>query len=395
MSTPSNPIIGYNPDDNLDYALETPVCGSSTNGSNPEFANFTALIRDANSLTSSRRQMNADSARWDVIARTIGLLVRDANAANLSGNQEQRSKIYGQIMLIITAEYLPVVSDFLGDQIAEQAAIQNIASDVSAFIIDAQTGFNNLSACPDSTQCDDNLRLYSGVMALIAGSSSSIPENDYSFTVTINGVASTQSNIINFLTDVGIWGSTSTTPLTSSEASQIISGLGTIPTLFNTFQPLNGTGTDPNSWNLEDYDTIDNDILMWTQPYPINGGKSCGGDCATCNSSNTTGGTTGGCTGCDCDPTTSDDCSCDCDNTDCTNCNTCYCSNNAPLVYTQPNSLQEGINQASQAVETVATSTQTVENFQIQEIDQFYGITNSIQQSQEQQCAAMVKQQTA
>lgn len=396
----SNPLIVYNPNNNSGYALQQDACSSST--TNPELANFVNLIEDANTLSASRREMALDSAKWTAISNEIGRLVQ--LAVNLGQNNnhsaDARSRIYGQIMLIITAEYLPTISNYLGDQILEQAALENIASDVSAFIIDAQTGFNNLAACPDETQCTDNFKLYSGVMALVSGNSSlnnTITGITYTFNLTVVDQSSglqtnvAETNILNFLTDTNIWGSS--TPLTTTETSQISSGLTSIGGIFNSGEDT----TTFNSWNDQDFVEIDTAINNWTVPYPADNGTGCV-DCTGCT--NCSGSCSSGCynnsscnSGAGCDSTSGTCCSATC-NTNSGD-TSCFCSNNAPLVYTDPNTIQEGFNQASQAVETVATSTQTIENFQIQEIDQFYGITNSIQQSQEQQCAAMVKQQTA
>lgn len=355
----------------------TPCCDlspcSSCTGENPLLSIFQQLTTDCNSILLSRLQSQLDSTKWDALSRQIGELV--ALADLLKRDPNAQSLIYGQIMLIITSEYLPTVSSFIGDQIAEQAAIQNMASDISAFIIEAETAFNNLSSNPDcnstencsssectntyttTTDCTSQYELFSGIMTLIAGDNGTLDSNpttaiqsySYSFTATIVGpnsttvTSSSESNVIGFLSDSTFWQNIGGSPLSSSQASQISTALTGITSIFNT-AGANITAAD--AWNNMELDMISGAICSWTQPY---GSSDAASPIQT---------------------------------------------GNAPLVYTQPATIQSNLNTAAQTVEGIATSTQTVENFQVQEIDQFYGITNSIQQSQEQQCASMVKQQT-
>jgi hypothetical protein len=273
-------------------------------------------------------------------------------------------------MLIITAQYLPAVSNFLGDQIAEQAAIQNMASDISAFVIEAESGFNALSSSPDCTctdtcttsttdtctnecthidDCTNNYNFYSGIMSLVyLDTANTTPTNssvNFSFTVSTPYAPSSgfiESNILDMLIDPDLW--QNNTPLSTSQASQISTALTNIANIFN---PTTETANVPvGTWTSMNLTNMNNAICEWNAPY---GSSTLG--------------------------------------------STIY-SGNAPLVWTQPATVQSNLNTAAQTVEGVATSTQTTENFQVQEIDQFYGITNSIQMSQEQQCASMVKQQT-
>lgn len=355
----------------------TPCCDlspcSSCTAENPLLSIFQQLTTDCNSILLSRLQSRLDSTKWDALSRQIGDLV--ALADLLKRDPNAQSLIYGQIMLIITSEYLPAVSNFIGDQIAEQAAIQNMASDVSAFIIEAETAFNNLSSNPDcnstescsssactntyttTTDCTSQYELFSGLMTLIAGDNGTFDSNpttavqsySYSFTATIVGpngttvTSSSESNVIGFLSDSTFWQNIGGSPLSSSQASQISTALTGITSIFNT---AGANITEASAWNNMELDMISGAICSWTQPY----GSSNASDAIS--------------------------------------------TGNAPLVYTQPGTIQSNLNTAAQTVEGIATSTQTVENFQVQEIDQFYGITNSIQQSQQQQCASMVKQQT-
>lgn len=372
MATPSGTIL----------TLTTPASLSDPNGGtcnlsgsqeNSLFLIFNQLATDCNSILLSRLGQQVVNAKWSAIAQEIATLVAIANTPGQSA--DQRSLIYGRIMLMITAQYLPAVSEFLGEQISEQAAIQNMSSDISAFIIEAENGFNTLGSEPDcvctetcddsttsggctnscstTTDCLSNYNFYSGVMSLIAGIDSvnapdSGPDYSFNFTATVqigNTVIANSSeiNIIAFLTDTTIWGSS--TPLSSSEASQINTALLNIATTMN---PSTETDNIPaNAWSEMNLSGMASAICSWTQPY---GSADSSGEITT---------------------------------------------NNAPLVYTEPATIQADLNTAAQTVEGVATSTQTIENFQVQEIDQYYGITNSIQMSQEQQCSAMVKQQTA
>lgn len=340
-----------------------------TDAENTLLTIFDQLITDSNSILQSRYQMQVDNAFWTFYNQEIGALV---NLANVRGeNPTERSLIYGQIMLIITSQYLPAVSTFIGDQIAEQAAIQNMSSDISAFIIQAETGFNTLSSVPDcnctedcttdsctnsctvNQDCTNNYNFYSGIMALISENASyatpSSSSVSYSFSVSIAGNPNPfpELNILDFLTDVDLW--SGNVPLSTSQSSQISTALLGIAYIFN---PAAETDTvEPNTWTSMNLSGIASSICTWTQPY----GSTSGGN----------------------DPTGA------------------IATGNAPLVYTEPATIQSDLNTAAQTVEGIATSTQTIENFQVQEIDQFYGITNSIQMSQEQQCASMVKQQTA
>lgn len=347
---------------------------------------FEQLATDCNSILISRLQSQYDSNKWNALSRQIGDLVAAADLLKRDPNAQ--SLIYGRIMLIITSEYLPTVSSYIGDQIAEQASIQNMASDISAFIIEAETAFNNLSSNPDcnslesctssectntytsTPDCTSQFELFSGIMTLIAGDTGTydtstdfqtetgtVPVQSYSFsfvaTLSVGATSSSsnnsfstsssQANVIGFLSDTTFWQNIGGTPLSSSQASQISTALTGITSIFNT---KGANITETNAWNSMDLDMISGAICSWTQPY----GSSEASDPIT--------------------------------------------TGNAPLVYTQPSTIQSDLNTAAQTVEGIATSTQTVENFQVQEIDQFYGITNSIQQSQEQQCASMVKQQT-
>lgn len=342
---------------------------------------FEQLVTDSNSILISRYQMQADSNMWNYLSQEIGFLVQQANIPGI--NADQRSLIYGQIMLIITSQYLPTVSDYLGDQIAEQAAIQNMSSDVAAFIIESETGFNALSSspdcscpvnssgealcstgdCPDCTttaDCINDYNFYSGIMGLVAGTNGSTAApasgttytgSSYSYTFTAalatgtgTPITSSENNILAFLTDPTIWGPSGGGPLSSSQSSQISTALLGIAAIFN---PSSETANVPtNTWSQMNLPDMASAICSWTQPY----GSETQDDPIT--------------------------------------------TGNAPLVWTQPATVQADLNTAAQTIEGVATSTQTIENFQVQEIDQFYGITNSIQMSQEQQCASMVKQQT-
>jgi len=343
---------------------------------NPLVSIFEQLTTDCNSILLSRLQSQLDSTKWDALSRQIGELV--ALADILKRDPNAQSLIYGQIMLIITSEYLPAVSNFIGDQIAEQAAIQNMASDISAFIIEAETAFNNLSSNPDcnsvescstsqctntyttTTDCTSQFELFSGIMTLIAGyngtfdssPTTAVQSYSYSFTATVVGPGGnsltptsyqSQSNVIGFLSDTNFWQNIGGAPLSSSQASQISTALTGITSIFNT---VGANITAADAWNNMELDMISGAICSWTQPY---GSSNAGEPIET---------------------------------------------GNAPLIYTEPGTIQSNLNTAAQTVEGIATSTQTVENFQVQEIDQFYGITNSIQQSQQQQCASMVKQQT-
>ncbi len=334
---------------------------------------FNQLLTDSNSIIVSRYQMQADSDMWNFLSEEIAFLVRSANSRGTS--TDQRSLIYGQIMLIITSQYLPAVSNYLGDQIGEQAAIQNMSSDISAFIIEAETAFNTLSSSPDcscpttcstddcpgcttTADCVSDYNFFSGVMTLVAGTNGSTiapdtgPGYSFTFTATLqtsDGTKTSQEqNVLGFLTDTTIWGNNNT-PLSTSQSSQISTALLGIATIFNptTTSTTNGN-VALNAWSEMNLTNIASSICSWTQPY---GSGTNEAD----------------------DPIT---------------------TGNAPLVWTQPASVQADLNTAAQTIEGVATSTQTIENFQVQEIDQFYGITNSIQMSQEQQCASMVKQQT-
>ncbi|MBS0626735.1 MAG: hypothetical protein JSS09_00810, partial [Verrucomicrobia bacterium] len=321
----------------------------------------------------SRYQMQADNTVWSFLNQEIGALVELANTRGLNANA--RSLIYGQIMLIITAQYLPAVSNFLGDQIAEQAAIQNMASDISAFIIEAESGFNALSSSPDCTctedcnststtdtctnncttsttpDCVNEYNFYSGIMSMVYSDNGNTTPEQYASTINFSFNVLTpyapaggffETNILTMLTDTDLW--QNNVPLSSSQASQISTALLGIAGIFN---PTTTTANvNPYTWVNMNLDDMSDAICSWNAPY---------------------GSTTLG--------------------------NEIY-SGNAPLVWTQPATVQANLNTAAQTVEGVATSTQTTENFQVQEIDQFYGITNSIQMSQEQQCASMVKQQT-
>ncbi|MES2199435.1 MAG: hypothetical protein V4489_04635 [Chlamydiota bacterium] len=367
---------------NAPASLSSPSGGGCSVGDNTLLQIFDQLVADSNAILISRYQMQADSAIWNFLSEEIGLLVKAAGFG-LAG-PEQRSLIYGQIMLIITSQYLPAVSTFLGDQIGEQAAIQNMSSDISAFIIQAETGFNALSSTPDcscpttcttdgdcpgcTTTCDgtNNYNFYSGVMALVAGTNGSViapdtgPGFSFSFTVTLlsQGVVNhTEQNVLGFLTDDTIWGS-GNAPLSSSQSSQISTALLGIATVFNptVSDPTTDGNVEVNAWSTMNLTNIASAICSWTQPY----GSGTENTTAT-------------------PPTGPDE---------------PITTGNAPLVWTQPATVQADLNTAAQTIEGVATSTQTIENFQVQEIDQFYGITNSIQMSQEQQCASMVKQQT-
>jgi len=369
-------------------SLSNPYGGSSSCSisDNVLLSIFEQLATDCNSILLSRLQAQVDNAIWTAVNQEIIALVA---AANSGVGADQRSLIYGQIMLIITSQYLPAVSNFLGDQIAEQASIQNMASDISAFVIQAQSAFNTLGSSPDCTgtetstttscvgncctndctsttstsgtcnctstslDCTSNYEFFSGIMTMIAGINNTVapesgPNYSFGFTATVvspttGTISSSELNILGFLTDTSIWG-TSGTPISSSQYSQISTALIGIATIFN---PSTTTANvDPDTWSNGDLSGIASATCSWTQPY---GSSSASGTITT---------------------------------------------GNAPLVYTEPATIQSDLNTAAQTVEGIATSTQTIENFQVQEIDQFYGITNSIQMSQEQQCASMVKQQT-
>lgn len=340
-----------------------------------EYANFQQLEADANAEIVARYLAKYDNTQWDSINAAIGAMVAVADDPTLNGGD--KSAIYDQIMIIITSKYLPTVSNFLGDQIYEQAAIQNLSSDISAFLADGQNGYNTLagssfdttSSDPASTciqydskankvysTCDSTAsetsreQFFQGVSILVYGGEGvSGSSYDFSFTVNYTQYDSTtqslvthsyqEENVLAFLTDTRIWGDT--TPLSADGSSQINDSLLSTISIFNS-----GTaGTVENSWEDQDLEALATAPLIWSYPY---GASSF---------------------------------------------TTTYGAENAPLVYTEPNSVQSNFNQATQAVQTVATSTQTIQNFQIQEIDQFYGITNSIQSSQQQQCSSMVKKQ--
>ena len=358
------------------------VSFSAPSAAASEAAIYTQLAADANAELSATEFLSFDTSRWNAISAEIGALV--ALAQGPGKNADQVSLIYGQIMLIITCEYLPTISDYLGDQIAQQAATENIASDVSGFILDAENGFNSLATTYSTSSAES---LLNGTMALIGNSVGGMTGTTYSFSVeyevlttitssdltvaptyTSTSFTKTEASILDFLTDNTIWLKTSTTtgsstttsgvtPLSTSGASQISTAMADIPTIFNATQQTvtygvtgsagsaaPSTSTYTNAWTDSALEALGDITYTWTQVYgsssliPTNFGQS-----------------------------------------------------NSPLVYTMPNSIQGDLNQASQAVQTVSTTQQTIQNFTVQEIDQYYGITNSIQQSQEAQCAAIVK----
>ncbi len=331
------------------------------NSSIPDFSLYTQLQEDANSEIISRSLQTVDSFKWDFISNEIGLLVDAANQGDISA--DTKSQIYGRIMIIITAQYLPIVSDFLGDQIAQQSSIQDLASDVSDFLAQGQDAFNAISSaswvdsdcdaqgCATTATETEQIDFFSGVMSLTGyttGANDSSKYN-YSFTVNFTGLNDTgtdferrsikEPSVLAFLTDPRIWGDV--TPLSTDGSTQISTAMQDIIDIYNSGEDE----TVLNSWLNEDLEDIATASLIWTQPY---GASSF---------------------------------------------DTTYGPTNAPLVYTDPNSIQTAFNQGTQAVQTVATSTQTIQNFQIQEVDQYYGITNSIQSSQQQQCSSMVKKQ--
>ena len=362
----------------------TSVSFSAPSAASSEAAIFTQLAADANAALTAGEFLSLDSSHWNFLSKEIGILVELSHTPGKSSDEV--SLIYGQIMLIITCQYLPTISNYLGDQIAQQAATEDIASDVSAFILDAENGFNAL-ATTGTTASEQSL--VNGTMSLIGNSASTIAGTSYQFkvnytlTTTVTdlstGTASisqssqstTEASVLAFLTDPTIWLKTTTTsgsspvqsgatPLSSSGASQISTAMIDIPTLFNATQltvPYGTTGvadaaapaTTPytNAWlnsPANGLAPLGQITYTWTQVY----GSS-------------------------------------------SNIPTNFGSSNAPLVYTMPNTIQADLNQASQAVQTVSTTQQTIQNFTVQEIDQYYGITNSIQASQESQCAAIVK----
>ena len=353
-------------------------------GASSEAAIFAQLETDANAELSATQFLSLDSDHWDFISAEIGRLVAEAQLGNKSSDEV--SLIYGQIMLIITCQYLPTISNYLGDQIAQQAATEDLASDVSAFVLDVENGFNTL-ATTNSTDAQNSL--FEGTMSLIGNTTGSVPSTtaDFSFNVSYNLIttttdlgtgtstisqttqSTTETSVLAFLTDPTIWFKTTSidggpattsgvTPLSSSGATQISTAMADLPTIFNASQiivPYGTTGTAgapapsntntvTSSWTDMSLGDLAEMTYTWTQVYgsssliPTNFGTS-----------------------------------------------------NAPLVYTMPNTIQADLNQASQAVQTVSTTQQTIQNFTVQEIDQYYGITNSIQQSQEAQCAAIVK----
>lgn len=342
---------------------------------------FDQLIVDSNSIILSRYSMNINSSQWDFLSQQIGILVNIAESPAVGANE--RSLIYGQIMLLITCQYLPTVSEFIGDQISEQAALQNMSSDISAFIVQSEMGFNALGSSPDCScpttcttdndcpgcteleDCINNYNFYSGIMTLIAGTNGSTiapasGENyNFTFTATLitssGNVVSTESNVLAFLTDTTIWGDS--VPLDPTQSSQISNALLGVATVFNpTTEDISNGNVALNAWSEMNLTNIASATCSWTQPY----GSAGEGDTYT----DEEGGSN--------DPIT---------------------TGNAPLVWTQPATVQAELNTAAQTIQGVATSTQTIENFQVQEINQFYGITNSIQMSQQQQGASMVKQQ--
>jgi len=406
MSLPSSFISFTYP------GLDSTGSSSIDSTDNPVFSGglYDQLETDANSVLISRYYATIDQALWNDLSNEIATLVNDANAGDISA--EAKSLIYGRIMIIITAQYLPTVADFLGDSIAEQAATENIASDISAFLLDAQNGFNSLSTDSEGVSVNgsptvpasvddlvddgnDAETLFDSVMGLAgnsvatsgqvpssASSSStpvctSAPAYNYSFEVTyytynpadqtfVQQQAS-EDSVLGFLVDTNVWGNT--TPISSSVQSQILSAMQLVVSAFNggiQQGTIASSGDSPttvgeNAWLCANLVYLNYEAYWWQVPY---GATTLEPIETTTTTNAITGETT----------ITAE-------------------SGNAPLVYTQPGTVQENINQAAEAVQTVATATQTVENFQIQEIDQFYGIINSIQQSQEQQCAAIVKKQ--
>ncbi|MBM3197951.1 MAG: hypothetical protein FJZ58_01690 [Chlamydiae bacterium] len=367
-------------------------CSTTNNtGTNPVFTSglYNQLETDTNNALLSRYLASLDQERWNLLSNEIATLVDDANIGGVSAGT--KSLIYGRIMIIITAQYLPVVSDFLGDQIAEQAATENIASDISAFLLDAQNGFNSLCTDaqtlytattiePGSDAYTNAAFLFDGVMGLVGNDAATQGEvgtpdpitYDFSFVVNYLVFDATaeelipdsknEQSVLSFLTDTNIWGDI--TPISSTVSGQISSAMDSVIAAFNagttqakqagTDQPV--VQAETNAWVNANFTGLNYEAYWWQTPY----GATSYQPIASSADSNVGE-----------QPTSGD----------------------APLVYTQSNTVQENINQAAESVQTIATSTQTVENFQIQEIDQFYGIINSIQQSQEQQCAAIVKKQ--
>lgn len=339
----------------------------SINEQNPEFDNYTQLEKDANIELQTRLLQKIDSAKWDAISLEIASLVEAADSVNDPGI---KSLIYGKIMIIITAQYLPVISDFLGNQIAQQASIQNLAADISAFLADGQNAANALAASGSDLDTANQDKLFDGVMGLIGAVSGATNPDLYSYnfeviyestSIDANGniILSTEtiqvSSVLDFLTNPDIWGETP--PISLDGADQIQTALSTIPIIYNEFPTDPAAPVDPetdlpvpsNSWQNELLEEIADATYTWTQPFG-----------ASSHLSNSQGG---------------------------------IATEDAPLVYTEPSSVQQEFNQSTQAVQTVATSTQTTQNFLVQEINQYYGITNSIQQSQQQLGASMVRKQ--
>jgi hypothetical protein len=320
-------------------------------------ANYDQLQEDSNTYMNSINLQLLDGLKWDLLSEEIATLVSIANEQERT--IDQKSLIYGKIMIIITAQYLPVVSDYLGDQIAQQAATEDIASDLSSFLADAQNGFNSLADSGSSTDTESQNDFFGGTTAIVGAVSGATNTSlyDYSFTVLLNVYNSdtgqfesttvSESSILSFLTDTNVWGDV--TPLGDDGSSQISTALTDIISIFNT--PVDQVVSD--SWLNKQLTDIANTTYTWTQVYGSSSDQPCEGDVGSST--------------CDVGP------------------------QNAPLVYTEPNSIQSDLNQATQSVQTVATSTQTVQNFQVQEINQYYGIINSIQQSQQSQNSSIVK----
>lgn len=377
----------------------TAVSFSAPSAAASEASIFTQLAEDSNAELSAGEFLSLDSSHWDFISLEIGRLVDKSLLPGKSSDEV--SLIYGEIMLIITCQYLPTISNYLGDQIAQQAATEDIASDVSAFILDAENGFNALATTNSS---DSENSLFNATMSLIGSSVGGVSSLSYSFdvkytlTTTVvdfeagttsvsqnKNLSTTEASVLAFLTDPTIWlkqtstngsafVSSGVTPLSTSGASQISTAMADIPTNFNASQvvvpygqtstsastPQNANLSGPNlaataplvnTWTNANLTDLAEITYTWTQAYGASTVSSTYPSGIPLN----------------------------------------YGSSNSPLVYTAPNSIQADLNQASQAVQTVSTTQQTIQNFTVQEIDQYYGITNSIQQSQESQCAAIVK----
>ncbi len=327
-------------------SLPTQGDGPFTNNPDPTYDPcYQDLQNDTDNYCAELNQMNTDQEILNQVSQELGSL--------LAAAKTNPQLLFVAVMYMFT-NALPAVQTYQGDQIGMLSAQENIGSDLRTYVNDIETAFNNGASTPSGQMGPNNipanaqtmtnetndLYLWTQYLSGKTPSATDIPNGE-----SITGLVSSSPFTAGTSTDPG------NAPLSTDTAGSIQSSLLDTMNQFVTWTGgAAGQGTEGaagSGWGNLGWEM--GDMNYWYAQGTTPGATPSGGS-----------------------------------------------SPSAPAAPApQIRQVQNDLQQSNQNVSTMSTNVTTQEQFYAQEINQLYGIDNSIQQSIATEMTTMVQNQQA